>query len=197
MTIQHTYIEEMLIRDDIPYDLITCEKVPAKWYLDDRAVTVTSWDKIVSFIKSEIPQEELAYAAGFFDGEGSIGVYSYRKDQTNNGGGKYGSMSISISQRKRETLDWLVDRFGGSVYLNGTHKPNPIYQWRLNAKQGADFLRAILPWLRDKRDQAELALKFAETVRVNPVDGIHSPLTNEEKEARLEIIEELKRMKRA
>jgi hypothetical protein len=51
--------------------------------------------------------------------------------------------------------------------------------------------------LRDKRDQAELALKFAETVRVNPVDGIHSPLTNEEKEARLEIIEELKRMKRA
>jgi hypothetical protein len=106
-------------------------------------------------------------------------------------------MSISISQRKRETLDWLVDRFGGSVYLNGTHKPNPIYQWRLNAKQGADFLRAILPWLRDKRDQAELALKFAETVRVNPVDGIHSPLTNEEKEARLEIIEELKRMKRA
>lgn len=49
---QRDRIEAVLKRDDIPYDEITSDKVPAEWYLDDRAIKVDprDWPAIVDFI---------------------------------------------------------------------------------------------------------------------------------------------------
>jgi FMN phosphatase YigB (HAD superfamily) len=37
---QRAYIQAVLERDDIPFDFVTCEKVPSVLYLDDKAMRV-------------------------------------------------------------------------------------------------------------------------------------------------------------
>lgn len=48
---QRDHIERLLRRDDIPYDDITAEKVPAEWYVDDRAIRFDGdWSPIADWI---------------------------------------------------------------------------------------------------------------------------------------------------
>lgn len=49
---QRDLIEGMLKRDGIPFDEITSEKIPAVWYLDDRAIRMTgdNWSEVVDYI---------------------------------------------------------------------------------------------------------------------------------------------------
>lgn len=49
---QRGHIERLLHRDGIPHDLITAEKIPAEWYLDDRAIRFRDgeWPAIVDWI---------------------------------------------------------------------------------------------------------------------------------------------------
>ena len=49
---QMEHITRVLERDDIPYDEITSEKVPAECYVDDKAIRYSpgDWDSIVDWV---------------------------------------------------------------------------------------------------------------------------------------------------
>ena len=48
---QRAYIEGLLRRDGIPFDVITSEKVPAEFYVDDRAIRFTGdWTAVTDFV---------------------------------------------------------------------------------------------------------------------------------------------------
>jgi hypothetical protein len=49
---QRDHIRRLLERDGIPFDAITAEKLPAQWYIDDRAVRFREgeWPGIVDWI---------------------------------------------------------------------------------------------------------------------------------------------------
>jgi len=48
---QHDHIAAMLVRDGIPFDAITAEKIPADFYIDDRAIPFTNnWSEIAAAI---------------------------------------------------------------------------------------------------------------------------------------------------
>lgn len=98
---------------------------------------------------------DLAYAAGFFDGEGSIGVY--RANQT----------QVQISNTCRESLENFARMFGGKVIkVPGKHmedknpKWRPAYAWRVYGLRAGECLALLLPYLKEKRPQAELFLQF-------------------------------------
>jgi hypothetical protein len=107
------------------------------------------------------------YLAGFLDGEGSIGVYrsSHRRDRA---GALRASRSTSrlamlqASGYRREPLDMLVARFGGTLtraYLpsRGRH----VYHWRCYQQDAvARALTDLIPFLTVKRGEAEMALAF-------------------------------------
>lgn len=98
---------------------------------------------------------EIAWAAGFFDGEGTIAIsrgYSKRE-----GWGPYYSMKISASQRIRYPLDQLVRLFGGTVCKSNGRD---IYIWTCATRDGVRALREMLPFLTIKRDQAIVAIAF-------------------------------------
>ena len=63
-------------------------------------------------MKQDNPQQaDIAYAAGLFDGEGSIAAYV--------GGGKNRDSliyAVSIWQSSLSVLDWFAATFGGGVY---------------------------------------------------------------------------------
>lgn len=97
---------------------------------------------------------EIAYAAGFFDGEGSIviarqcrGLVARRQHQ----------LVISVSQmRNRWPLDTLARLFGGTV----SQHTRGEYRWRVVSGKAAEALDQMLPYLLVKRGQAVAALDF-------------------------------------
>lgn len=103
-----------------------------------------------------LPTIELAYLAGFFDGEGCIHVSKCKRSDRKNDRFQY-QLRIQISQKNREPLDKLVAGWGGGIY---DIKSKGMYSWQLHSRKAERFLEAILPFLRDKAEQAELALIF-------------------------------------
>jgi len=89
-------------------------------------------------------QTFLAWAAGFFDGEGTACIL--QKGRTHR-------LYVCLPQKVREPLDKLKATFGGSVYAG----PD-IYRWQVKDVKAADFLAAVLPYLTVKFSVATLAL---------------------------------------
>ena len=109
--------------------------------------------------------EDIAYAAGFFDGEGNITIATNRAHPRAHN--LVYNMRIGASQNDPAPLFWLRDRWGGSVNIIKRreitgHLPGHI--WGCFSRQAAAFLKDVLPYLKVKRDRANLAIAFQETV---------------------------------
>lgn len=87
---------------------------------------------------------DYAYLAGVMDGEGCIGVY---RDSRN---GNY-YLQVCVAQTNTKDLTMLRDMFGGRLNKN-------LLRW--NAHKGENILRKVFPYLRWKKNEAELAIAF-------------------------------------
>ena len=97
------------------------------------------------------------YAAGFFDGEGSIGIYPTTFD----GRDRYylrTQITQSVNALSTELLTALRALHGGNLSLITGARANKVYNWQLNSYKAAKFLTWLEPHLRLKRDQAQLAI---------------------------------------
>ncbi len=84
--------------------------------------------------------EEIAYAAGFFDGEDCI--YRHRKD----------GFRVTVHQVVKTPLEWLRIRWGGTIEFERRQRPHQdIYRWVITHRKARLFLRAILPYLQVKQ----------------------------------------------
>jgi hypothetical protein len=100
--------------------------------------------------------EDKAYIAGFFDGEGSLGVYPKLNGAL--------TIRITIAQRTPEVLEWIQGIFGGTLTkIERTDKRN----MRENSGhvlliEKRDRIRMILeriaPYVRQKKDQVDMVL---------------------------------------
>lgn len=102
----------------------------------------------------------IAWAAGFFDGEGCITVQ--KKDGVRLG------LVAEISNTDPRPLYLLLDYFGGCIRgkwnepakaLHPTWKP--CWTWRVKGTRAQNFLRAIYPYLVVKKEQASLVMNFS------------------------------------
>lgn len=105
-------------------------------------------------------QGDLAYMAGFIDGEGSI-MY------TRNGVGKRGlgyfRLIFSITSVDIEIIDWIVLTFPQYKWTRETRKfnnPNhkDAFTLKVQSDSAAKFIRLVEPYLRIKKPQARVAL---------------------------------------
>ena len=103
---------------------------------------------------------DLAYIAGLFDGEGNIGIVKRRNHP-------HATTPIYHLVARVGMVDeiiprWLQMAFGG--YIHRRRRPDPkhrdVYTWSVGYGTAADFLKTILPFLKLKKPQAELALEF-------------------------------------
>jgi len=117
-----------------------------------------------------------AYAAGFFDGEGSVGVYYYANKRTR--------PKVSISNTDLAVLEEFKARYGGSIHKQSKAELYYVqcYGWSMNGRyQIKKMLKDLLPYLRTKRLQADLMLEY---------------LAKPPYQRRMDIIRELKEAKR-
>lgn len=98
------------------------------------------------------------WAAGFFDGEGSINIIK----GTNGKGTSYYALSVEVAQVDPRPLQYLKENWGGTVRVVDSKNPNwnVAYRWTIRSKAAESFLRDIRPWLRVKGEQADIALEF-------------------------------------
>lgn len=98
------------------------------------------------------------YIAGFFDGEGSIGIYS-RKDRK---GGYHlrTQLTQNLTPKSLELIEFLQSVYGGNFSPHKTLSMNTNFNWQLNGDKAVVFLEDILPFLVLKEEQALLAIEF-------------------------------------
>jgi hypothetical protein len=119
--------------------------------------------------------EQLAWAAGFIDGEGYIGIQRkldrnrWRKEPTEVRGiaapfirlATY-KLKVSVSQRNREALEFIQDLFGGTIRQTyTTTQPGTVYHsLELSSLKALRLLEGIYPYLINKRAVAAVAIEF-------------------------------------
>lgn len=97
-----------------------------------------------------------AWAAGFFEGEGSISIQISNRFHTV-------WVRIEVSQVDIEPLEWLNARWPGKIYyFDRGHNKSPVYVWRRATRKAVEFLRDIRPFLARRRviERIDLALEF-------------------------------------
>jgi len=99
-------------------------------------------------------QTELAWLAGFADGEGSIQInYNRARD--------FYALRFTLTQKDQTVLINIQNQFGGVLAISGKG-PHVWYRLVWSTRQAAELLRLLMPFLVVKRTQAELALRFQE-----------------------------------
>lgn len=111
---------------------------------------------------------ELAWAAGFFDGEGYVTIqYGYTKSPN---GKRYPrhTLRIGINHVAPEPLYEMQRLFGGSIEkqkLESVHgNRHPRHRWVLNCSNAAEALKSMMPYFRNKQKVAELGLELQNTM---------------------------------
>ena len=111
-----------------------------------------------------VPSHEVAYTAGFFDGEGCVSIARYLKR-----GRPYHTLAIIFTNTDFRALGWLQERWGGNIFkptqLDGRRRP--YGHLRFSAGPARPLLQAMLPYLIIKKSQVEIALEFIESRSVN------------------------------
>lgn len=130
-----------------------------------------------------------AYLAGTIDADGFITVSKIK----GGAGGRtaaYYYPRVGLAEIHPVVPELLRDTFGGSIHIHTPANPRhrPWYGWRAEGPKAAAALRLLLPHLRLKRRQAELAIQLAE--RVSALASGH-PKSAEEMAARAQIWREI------
>jgi len=126
-----------------------------------------------------------AYIAGFFDGDGSVSI-SRLRDATKVRKVGYQAQVLLAQNPPCPLLSELLHEFGGKIYKNG--RACNSLMWRCPARNHIKFLEKLLPYLRLKKDAAEIAIEYQRRVDKNPNSR---PLTDAEWGARTALYERM------
>ena len=105
----------------------------------------------------------LAYMAGLIDGEGTICIV-----KRNDSGSRYVARLAVVNCDKR-IVEWIEAHFGPYIYTVRRSDPRrradhrELHVYEAKAEHAENILRAVLPYLVVKREQAELFFKFRRT----------------------------------
>jgi hypothetical protein len=130
--------------------------------------------------------EDLAYVAGFFDGEGSVSIVELRRarGEAPHGGRIRLRLYVSLSQKDPSVLEWIrAEVLDGGGYIN---RGRDIAYLSMSDAVAERFLQSVLPYLRVKREQAAIGLRLRATCRP-PSGPDRSPLTQSTVQLRKEL----------
>jgi hypothetical protein len=123
--------------------------------------------------------------AGFFDGEGCIHL---QMDTRQNRKAVF-SLQVCITQKTRKELDEIMSEFGGQVYQHS----GGCFRWRVTSLTALKFLEAVQPYCHIKKEQVDLAIQFANSLRRVNMGCI--PQDDEVRQMRVGIYNRLKELK--
>lgn len=112
-----------------------------------------------------VSETDKAYAAGLFDGEGSVCI-SYKMQHTTKSTLPTFSVRVALAMIDEPSVVWLVETFGGTYdQTNRSKSGTVIHRWTKHGRNAADFLEMVVPYLKLKRARAESAILLARMKR--------------------------------
>jgi hypothetical protein len=107
-----------------------------------------------------ITNTELAYAAGYIDGDGCFNISKYLR--------KYRAYII-ISSTNKNVLDWFKENFGGGIsspkkIILGRERHKPVYYFVMAKKQGVVFTKSIIRFLVEKSEEAKVFIAYCGSI---------------------------------
>lgn len=102
----------------------------------------------------ETVTSKIAYIAGFFDGEGCV-----RIKQSNQNENSY-YIIAHITNSNRAILEHVQDLFGGAIRKVEKKVNKTTYSWCITSAEAVDFLETLSPFLREKLEEARLAIRY-------------------------------------
>ncbi len=88
--------------------------------------------------------ENIQWLAGFFDGDGHIGI------QKNNSGT---FIRVEITNTEQDLLTPFKEKFGGKYYTQKRKKTKDVFHWRLNRDEIEYFVNEISPHIQSIKKQ--------------------------------------------
>ena len=104
----------------------------------------------------DINQNDLAYMAGIMDGEGTFSIVIRRRDKYH-----WYQDCIRVHMGEPSIPRWLHNKFGGS-YNERKERGSNAYIWQSYGIEMRKICKNILPFLIQKKRQAEIMLELAE-----------------------------------
>ena len=97
-----------------------------------------------------IEERELIYLAGFFDGEGYVGISGRRPE-----------LHVKVAGTNKASIVRFQHLFGGSLSkYSDRYQRRETWGWDVVSFNAKNFLETVLPYLAIKKIQAAEALKF-------------------------------------
>lgn len=108
--------------------------------------------------------ETLAYMAGILDGEGSIAIEKMSPCKARNY--HYFTPRMCIINTSKTLMEWLVNTFGGKYDARKKVEGHrTCYRWHIFGEELEKVTRAVLKYMKIKKDLAQLVLEFRDTVQ--------------------------------
>ena len=141
--------------------------------------------------------EDVVWAAGIFDGEGCASIKKLSR-KTVSGFPAY-TLELSVGVRRDRPLDMFTKAFGGSVgKYRAKDATQASHRWVVTGTNALHFLHRVLPFLRWKTEEAEVAVRFQEYVEHKKrTCGQGSMATPEENEIKRIAYEALRKLNHA
>jgi hypothetical protein len=106
-----------------------------------------------------------ARLAAYIDGEGCITIARMKGRSRISRPVLF--LSVTIANTDPRLIQWLTSRFGGTAYTSlRSHNPkhSNVFTWNVASRHGAEIIRRALPFFVIKREQADIALAFQDTI---------------------------------
>lgn len=125
---------------------------------------------------------DIAYAAGFFDGEGCISI------------AKNGSVDVRIVNTSKAVLVKLQALLGGSITDRAQKVNKTQYAYSLYGEQAIEFLRILSPYLVEKLPQANTVLEYYELrndIKPIRIEGKRGAFANPDRDILIQVFRDI------
>lgn len=105
----------------------------------------------------------LAWAAGFFDGEGCVLVEMSKESRCKHG--IRTALHATVTQTSLPCLKLFLEKFGGIIVANENKTPqgrrwSVQYRWSVKNDDAIRFLKQIQPYCVVKKEQVDVAINY-------------------------------------
>ena len=114
-------------------------------------------------------EKDFIYTAGLIDGEGTIGLVKANKNQ-------FKSPYVSVSSTTFELVDYLKNTYGGYISKHKVYQDHhkQSYSWKINFHKAIEFIKNILPYLKEPEKIRRANLIINEYSKVTKRNGKYS-----------------------
>jgi hypothetical protein len=103
---------------------------------------------------------QLAYTAGVIDSDGCITILRHGPRIAKQSKCPTYDLKIIINQADGGAINYIRGAYGGTVTSQINSSGTIIYTWRLNHEKSGKLCKQLIPYLRIKKHQAEIAVQF-------------------------------------